>query len=414
MAETKTTKEGGAHVAPSSRPGAIVTTADPRFPTLSPAKQQEVISAELFGNAAKIDCDYTEYGKKCALNAIVAAQVFLRDHGKDFKDIDVQTFVLSLHNVAVTELNCSTVPSEAYCDLRGNVLTIRPQGVGNERLTRKWGVGIKPETGLHKCWVIREGDEFSLPQFDGMDVVPPKWTPKSLHGKAILVVYPVEKKNGDVEWLMADRASVISNVVAQIRSNTLYAFMKTDANGNLLDKYGGLAYPKGKYRPVVDVDKRDAFYETLNKLAEQANGDLDKFLEYPEVRKYINPTYTSFGSREAMIERKMKNNALRPYPKDFESSIVAKAVDAMQEDYDESLDSDRYVDEGKDVVSTVESETKTLPKGEPVPDFSVDSETGEVMAEPAKPEPKPEKKPEKKPEPKKEAPSAGPSYEDLL
>lgn len=389
MAE-KTKQPGKAAKAPMVADGGnALTTSDPQFLALSPARQQEVISAELFGTAEKMDYKYTDYGKKCALNGIVAAQVYLRGVNKEFKDVNIPLFLLSLHNLAVTELNCATIPSEAFCDMRGDVLTFKPQGVGNERLVRKFGVGIKPETGLHKCWVIREGDEFTLPQFDGLDIVPPKWTPKSLSGKVKMVVYPVEKSNGDVEWLMADRSSVIQNVVAQCRQNALYAFVVRGEDGKPVYRYG---------RQVVDTKKRDAYYETINALAEQANGDLDKFLAFPEVKQYVNPTYTSFGSREAMILRKMQNNALKQYPKDYESSIVAKAISDMNEDLDESLNDRNVIDNQEDVIEKVEQETKAAPQGEKVPDFDVDESTGEIInktdekaEEPQKPkaEPKP-------------------------
>ena len=369
--------------------GNDLSTSDPKFLTLSPARQQEVISAELFGTAEKMDYNYTEYGKKCALNGIVAAQVYLRGVNKEFKDVNLQLFLLSLHNLAVTELNCATIPSEAFCDMRGDVLTFKPQGVGNERLVRKFGVGIKPDTGLHKCWVIREGDEFTLPQFDGLTITPPKWTPKSISGKVRMVVYPVEKCDGDVEWLMADRSSVISNVVAQVRQNALYAFIVKGEDGKPMYRYG---------KQVVDAKARDAFYEKINQLAEDVNGDLDKFLAYPEVKKYINPTYTSFGSREAMILRKMQNNALKQYPKDYESSIVAKAVSDMAEDYDDSLSKKDFIDNDENVVERVEKETKALPTGEKVQDFEVDESTGEIVEEP-KEEHKPLQKPQAKPDP---------------
>ena len=234
-----------------------------------------------------------------------------------------------------------------------------------------------------------------------MQVVPPKWTPKSLYGKVKMVVYPVEKENGDVEWLMADRSSVIANVVAQVRQNALYAFILKDENGKPSYRYG---------KQVVDSKARAAFYEKNNQRAEEANGDLDKFLANPEVKKYINPTYTSFGSKEAMIERKMKNNALKQYPKDYESSIVAKAVSDMAEDYDESLNNRDFADSEQDVVQSVEEETKAEPKGDKVPDFEVNEETGEI-SEPERKEPTSATKPAE------EATSAKPAqddYEDLV
>ncbi len=353
---------------------------------LTPAKQQEYLSARLFGNAASMDVVYTEYGKKCAANAIVQTMSYLKSNNKSFKDVDVDLYMLTLHSVALTELNCAANPSECYVELRGNILAIKPQGAGNERLTRRFGVAIKPKTGLHTCWKVREGDEFHMPQFNGLEVTPPVWKPATgnMANKVVVVVYPVEKTDGTIEYLIADRNSVKSNVVAQIRQTLLYAFYKTDEKGyRLKDKYG---------RFIVDAERRDKAYALINAKAEAAK-TLDEFLDDPEVAKVLNPTYTSYGSREAMIVRKMQNNALKQYPKDYESSAVAEAMKLMDEDYDDTIDEKPELLRApvqEDVVEKVERETKAAPKGPQIADFSVNEETGEISAKkeekPAKPE----------------------------
>ena len=115
-----------------------------------------------------------------------------------------------------------------------------------------------------------------------------------------------------------------------------------------------------------------------------------------------------------MIERKMKNNALKQYPKDYESSVIAKAVADMAEDRDDTLDGDaQYVDVSENVVEKVEEETKLPPKGDPVPDFAIDGETGEIVAEPAKEEPKHAKAAKPEPKPTEEEPEVD-ELDDLL
>ena len=85
-----------------------------------------------------------------------------------------------------------------------------------------------------------------------------------------------------------------------------------------------------------------------------------------------------------MIIRKMENNALKKFPRDFTSEVIAEAVDALREDRDESVE-DQKPQPKRDVIDQVEEETKALPKGDAVPDFDVNEETGEVnIPEPQK------------------------------
>lgn len=44
---------------------------------------------------------------------------------------------------------------------------------------------------------------------------------------------------------------------------------------------------------------------------------MDAALDDEELQQYISPAWTELHSREAMIERKMRNNAIKKIPKDF-------------------------------------------------------------------------------------------------
>lgn len=337
----------------------------------------------------------SEYGKRCIINAIAGLVQTCKSSGIDMQLLDPTLLRLQLANVGYLELNYSA--GEIYFDLRKNTewsedpetgkksarstysLTIKPQGIGNEQLTRKYGVGLKPQTGLHSPWIVREGDELEYPQFDGTKITPPKWRMKNPDGKVIAVVYCAEKTNGEVEYLIATRESVKANIIAQIRQNMMYSdeFKKTNAKG-------------GEY---LDKSLRDKWYQELNVFAESHT--LDELLAEPKYAECVNPTYTSGGSKEQMILRKMKNNALKNYPKDYDKSYIFEAVKEMYEDRDDSLNEPPMIVNRNQVIEQVNADIEKEPEVENAPkDFEV-NEDGEVTrkVEPQKPVEEPKQEP---------------------
>lgn len=299
---------------------------------------------------------FTEYGKRCVVNAIAAVILQAKAQNVDLKDVDQTTLKIALTNVGLTELNFNAIPAETFVEFRRfgskwNV-AIRPQGAGNEKLVRKFGVNVGD---LKSPILVREGDDYELPGFDGVKMTPFTWKPKSLDKKVILVVYPLLKKDGTFEYLMATRDSIVPNIIAQIRQNHI----------------------------KDDKALRDAFYEKLNKAFDGKT--LDQIFADPAWAKELSNTYVSVGSREAMILRKMKNNALKYYPREFDSAAQAEAVKDMFEDKDESLNEKRdFVD--ADPVEKVEKEINEAPISENAPqDFKVTDE-GEVVKEQPKAE----------------------------
>ena len=322
---------------------------------------QERLLSELDKANQEFGADFTKYGKTCAINCIAGIVSFCKSNSIDMQKIDPTLLRLQVQNVGFTELNYASIPSEIYFDLRKTfvdgkevyTIAIKPQGAGNEKLVRKYGVGLKKNSGLHNAILIREGDEFIMPQFNGMEMTPPIYKPqlKNANNKVIAVCYPAEKEDGSVEYLIATRDSVKANIIAQIRQNTLYAFK---------EEYTGR---DGKKYEKVDKEARDKFYDELNKKSEGMT--LDEMLADEEILKYVNPTYTSGGSKEQMILRKMKNNALKNYPKEYDTSFVKNAVQNMFEENDES------VLEKKNVVAKVEKELDEDLNDDVIDDFEV-------------------------------------------
>ena len=323
----------------------------------------------------------TEYGRQCVINAIGNLVTYCRTNGVQFGLIDPTMVKIALQNVGFTELNFAATPAEAYFDLRktvfedgkgnkvnGYTIAVKPQGAGNEKLTRRFGVNVKE---LKPAWLIREGDEFTYPSFNGLHMTPPKWTPKSYDKKIIMVCYPLVLKDDSVEYLIATREGIKPNLIAQVRQNNLYTFKKKNSKGY----------------EVTDTEARDKFYDEVNEIFEKLT--VDEILADPRWREQLTPTYTSGGSKEAMVLRKMKNNALKNYPREFATDYIAQAVKDMYEDKDESLNIDKKNAIDIDPVEKVEDEIKEEPKPENVvPNFEVNDD-GEVVEENVAEEPNP-------------------------
>lgn len=347
---------------------------------------QNQLLAELDKANEDFGASFTPYGKTCAINCIAGIVSFCKSNGIEINKIDPTLLRLQVQNVGFTELNYASIPSEIYFDLRKTTIkdkennerdvysiAIKPQGAGNEKLVRKYGVGLKKGSGLHNAILIREGDEFIMPQFNGMEMTPPIYKPqlKNANNKVVAVVYPAEKEDGSVEYLIATRDSVKANIIAQIRQNTLYAFK---------EEYTG---KNGKTYERVDKEARDKFYDELNKKCE--NMTLDEMLADEEILKYVNPTYTSGGSKEQMILRKMKNNALKNYPKEYDNSYIANSVRNMFEENDESV-----LERNKNVVAKVEKELDEDLNEDVIDDFQANDVVEAKVEEKAKEETNPQ------------------------
>ena len=334
---------------------------------------QKAFIHELESIATGTGVSFSEYGTKCMINAYAALISRCKQDGIQLSDFDGALLRTAFSNIGYTELNFAA--NECYFDIRkivedkkvvGYTIAVRPQGVGNEKLVRKYGVNVKT---LHPCWLVKDGDKLILPSFSGLKMTDPVWERdiKNINNKTVMCVYPVEIKGSDkVEYLMASRESVKNNLVAHIRQNLLYKF------------YG---------------KERDQKYAELDKDADAST--LDTLLANEKWRDYINPNWLSSSSRESMIIRKMQNNALKNYPKEYDSTQMKEAVQNMMEDYDESLEIKKEEAVEVDVVEKVEKEIQEKPVEGAIKDFNVDEDG--VVTQPAK-----EEESKEIPEPKEE------------
>lgn len=213
-----------------------------------------------------------------------------------------------------------------------------PMGSAYEIMVKRFGVDVKT---VHPAWVIHDGDKFTMPQYEGLKITPPRLeqTLKGLSGKAIAVCYPIEKKSGDAEYVISTREEVAKNLMAQILQNTL-------SNANISRN------------------------ELMKKMA---NMTLDDLLSSDELAPYISPNYRSPASRESMIIAKMKKNALLHYTRDLGSKAYAAVANSVENANNQDMMS-------KDVVASVDG-TEEAEQGTKLNDFTAD-ENG-VIPEPA-------------------------------
>ncbi len=303
--------------------------------------------------------EMTAYSKQCVLHAISAINAVLEKAGVSWNDqqLDKSNVVDILMKIACFQLNAAASPREVYFQTRnvkkktpGGDLWVKQvemgiEGDGNDALLARFGRDV---VEIGKIWKVREGDEFTYPTFSGLDMDPPKWSPRG-QGKLLRVVYPIIKAGTDgkryVEFYIAERADVIRNLVAHI-------------NSNLMNETFGLAESKFKANAKQKADIEARKRELLKRASDEG---LDAALDDQELQPWISPAWTEYHSREAMIERKLRNNAIKKIPKDF-------ANGAMETMFEEATD---------DVYRAAAQEIAEHANSVPV-DVTVDEETGEV------------------------------------
>lgn len=305
----------------------------------------------------KNNIQMTAYSKTCVLHAISAINATLDKAGISWnsQELDKSTVSDILIKVACFQLNAAASPREVYFQTRNvksasgewkKQIEMGIEGDGNDALLARFGRGVV-EVG--QFWKVREKDDFTYPSFNGLDMDPPKWTPKG-GGKLVRIVYPIIKSGKDgkrcVEFYIAEREDVIKNLIAHI-------------NSNMMNETFGFAESKRKatndQKTKIEARKRD--------LLRKANDlGLDGALDDPELQPWISPAWTEFHSRESMIERKMRNNAIKKIPKDFGNG-------AMETMFEETTD-EAYRSASREIQDHANRE---------MIDVQVDTNTGEVL-----------------------------------
>lgn len=317
-----------------------------------------MIERQLTGNGVQMD----QYSKQCVVNAISAINTVLDSKGIDWNDqnLDRNNVTQILMNVAALKLNASASPREVFFQLRNikigdtwkKQVEMGIEGDGNDAILARFGRDVEK---VGQFWLVREGDHFEYPVYTGFDVVPPKWSPTGI-GDVVRVVYPILKKDGTVEFHIAERDDVARNLLAHI-------------NNNLMNETFGIC--EDRYKATADQKKKIAAkkVEVLKKAKELGLDSLDD----PDLQAWISPAWTEYQSREQMLIRKMRNNIVKKIPKDFGSAfiemvhneVIDSAYSEVRQEIEENANSDP-IDVEVEPVQEEQEEKEPVGKG---PDF---------------------------------------------
>lgn len=250
--------------------------------------------------------EFDEYSKRCAMSAMSSIFQLVQNTDKaEMSDLNTSNLREIVEQCASLKLNANAVPREVYFQLRSKqingewkkVVEMGIEGDGNDALLRQFGNEVAK---VHPCWIVKEGDEFTRPKRVGMEITPPSWEQKGLSEKVIAVVYPVQLTNGSIEYLIAERESVRTNLIAHIRNN-----MMNETFGICKDRY--------KATPEQKQQIKEKKEEILSAVRECDT--LDDMLKCSSAQPHISAAW--LDTPEQMITRKLRNNAIKKFPKDM-------------------------------------------------------------------------------------------------
>lgn len=304
---------------------------------------------------------FDDYSKQCVMAAMSAIYGVVTSNKQAMESLQGSNLRQVIGQVASLKLNANAVPRECYFQLRskqdsdGNwhkEVELGIEGDGNDAILRQFGVNVEK---VHPVWLVKEGDKFTYPKHKGMELTPPEWEELGASQKVIRVVYPVEMTDGHVEFLITEREGVKSNLMAHVRNS-----MMNETFGICKDRYKATDQEKATIK-----DKKNEILDAL-----RACETIEDMLTCEPAKPFISAAW--LDTPEAMIVRKMRNNAIKKYPKSL-NSIASQSIlqmdetyKAAQEEIKENENSQEFVvDENTDVVAETEAVE--------VPDFAKES-----------------------------------------
>lgn len=269
------------------------------------AAQKEYVTS--IGNGLKsIIGEMDAYQAVCGYNILCQINVQLMKDGLSFKspEVDKESINNAIKYAIVYRLN--TDNKEVFTIVRNEkrgkstnkfgqeeynwmkVIEVKPQYRGTLKILSDYGrdvVKVYPE------WIVREGDDFKYPHYKGVKLIEPEWEIKNPNGKIVRVVVPVEYSNGFIDYRIAERESVATNIKAQIKQSL-----------------------QGKKDDKLEFKKEDI----LQKIA---NMSLDELLSDKTIAPLVNETYTGL-SKEEMLITKLVINAVKRVQIDYSSALA--------------------------------------------------------------------------------------------
>lgn len=318
--------------------------------------------------------EFDEYSKRCAMSAMSSIYQLVQNTDKaEMSDLNTSNLREIVEQCASLKLNANAVPREVYFQLRSKqingewkkVVEMGIEGDGNDAMLRQFGNDVAK---VHPCWIVKDGDEFTRPKRVGMEITPPSWEQKGLSEKVVAVVYPVQLTNGSIEYLISERESVKTNLISHIRNNMTnktFGFVtgtKTDKYGKKVDRTIYDATPEEKAK--IKAKKE----EILSEVRECET--LDDMLKCPSAQPYISAAW--LDTPEQMITRKLRNNAIKKFPKDM-NSMANHSLLQLDEGYKASRE-EITEHENSEPFEVDESEVVDSEAVEVEPDFVKESE----------------------------------------
>ena len=250
---------------------------------------------------------FDEYAKNCAMNAMSSIYQLVKSSGEEMKHIDTSNLREIVGQCASLKLNANGFPKECYFQLRKKkigenyVQTVEfgIEGAGHESLLRNFGINVDK---VYDWWIVKEGDEFVYPKRQGLKVTPPEWTPKGLSEKTERVVLPILLNDGTETYLISERESVKTNFFAHVRNNLM-----NETFGICQNRYKATDEQKKQ----IDA-RKEVIYEALRNCE-----TLEDMIHCEAAQPYISGAW--LDTTESMVIRKMQNNAVRRFPKDFDN-----------------------------------------------------------------------------------------------
>lgn len=303
---------------------------------------------------------YDEYAKQCAMNAMSSIfQLVQNTDNTDMNNLNTSNLREVVAQCASLKLNANAVPREVYFQLRSKqingqwckMVEMGIEGDGNDALLRQFGNNVDT---VYPVWLVKEGDDFTYPRRRGIEVEPAEWTQKGLSDKTVRVVYPVKLKDGTVDYLIAEREPVRTNLIAHIRNN-------------LLNETFGICENRYKATPKQKEQIKAKKEEILSAVRECET--LEDILKCEVAKPYISAAW--LDTPEAMIVRKMRNNAIKKFPKNLNNMAsnsllqLDETYKASQEEIAQNENSQEFVVEDESVVAeseAVEIETQEFAK----------------------------------------------------
>lgn len=264
---------------------------EPKAKSLMAATKDYISS---IGNGLKdIIGSITPYQAVCGYNILTQINIILQKDGLNFKspEVDKESINNAIKYAMVYSLN--TDNREVFVIIRNEnrgtkqaanwlkVVEVKPQYRGVLKILSTFGRDVAK---VYPEWVIREHDKFKYPYHKGVETIPPEWEQHGYEGEILRVVVPIQYKDGSVDYRIAERESVATNIKAQIKQSLM-----------------------GK--PEKE--------EILAKIQDMT---LDQLLSDKTISKYVNDTYLGL-SKEEMLITKLVLNAVKRVQIDYSSAL---------------------------------------------------------------------------------------------